>query len=205
MSSSSRSSSLPHNPRKKVKLAWMQDHVARRNSYRKRKTNLVKKMDELTKLCDVKACSIIYNPYNPEPSVWPSSDEARRLLLQFLTLPDYKQTRKHFNLEYFLKQQIVKLEGKLERAKKSKREEEIIDLIMRSANDEVLHGLKHENVLGMKCYIGRKMKEIYERGYEQTNHGYYGRMVNDPMEAKQFQEVLLDMTMDHSRVQEPPC
>ncbi|PIA25491.1 hypothetical protein AQUCO_11200002v1 [Aquilegia coerulea] len=111
MSSRSRSSSLLVSLKKKVKLTWMRDHVALKNSYRKRKNNLVKKVDEVSKLCDVKACAIIYSPYDPIPSVWPSNDEARRLILQFLTLPDNTQTKNLFNLELFLKQQIVKLGG----------------------------------------------------------------------------------------------
>ncbi|PIA34028.1 hypothetical protein AQUCO_03900138v1 [Aquilegia coerulea] len=205
MVSRSRSSSLPLNLKKKVKLAWMRDHVARKNSYRRRKNNLVKKVDELSKLCAVKACAIIYSPYDPIPSVWPSNDEAHRLFLQFLTLPDNMQTKKLFNLEFFLKEEIVKLEGKLERAEKSEHEEKMIDLIMRSANGDVLRGLKHEDVQDMECYIEQRMKEIYERGNEQPNLGYYYRMVNDPIEANQFQPVLVDMTMDHSHVQEPRC
>ncbi|PIA25490.1 hypothetical protein AQUCO_11200001v1 [Aquilegia coerulea] len=187
MSSRSRSSSssLPLNLKKKVKLAWMRDHVARKNSCRRKKNNLVKKVDELSKLCVVKACAI-YTPYDPIPSVWPSNDEARRLFLQFLTLPDNMQTEKLFNLELFLKQEIVKLEGKLERAEESEREEEMIDLIIRSVNGEVLHGLKHEDVQDMERYIEQRMKKIYERGNEQSNRGYYCRMVKDPIEANQF-------------------
>ncbi|KAF5179645.1 Agamous-like mads-box protein agl80 [Thalictrum thalictroides] len=207
MSSLSHSSSPTRKPtRKKIKLAWMPDHVARKISYRKRKNNLVKKIGELRTLCDVKACAIIYSPTDPKPYVWPSNDEARSLLIKFLSLPNFRQTKKLFNLENFLKQQIVKLEGKLERAAKSTRDEEMISLIIRSANGEILHGLKHEDVVDMEWYIEQRMMEIYERGlgYEQPILGYYGRMMIDPMEVNQVQPVM-DMEIDHHCCVQETC
>ncbi|CAN0920848.1 Agamous-like MADS-box protein AGL80 [Linum grandiflorum] len=45
--------------RKKVKLAYITNDSARKATYNKRKKGLIKKVSELSTLCDVQACAII--------------------------------------------------------------------------------------------------------------------------------------------------
>ncbi|GAU16979.1 hypothetical protein TSUD_37370 [Trifolium subterraneum] len=44
--------------RNKVKLAFISDESKRRAAYNKRKNNVIKKVTELTTLCDVPACAL---------------------------------------------------------------------------------------------------------------------------------------------------
>ncbi|PPD79706.1 hypothetical protein GOBAR_DD23359 [Gossypium barbadense] len=52
--------------RKKVKLAYITDDLARKATYKKRTKGLMKKLSELSTLCDIDACSIMYSPYESE-------------------------------------------------------------------------------------------------------------------------------------------
>ncbi|KAF5764506.1 putative transcription factor MADS-type1 family [Helianthus annuus] len=49
--------------RKKVKLAFIMNDSARKATYKKRKKGLMKKVNELSTLCGIDACVIIYSPY----------------------------------------------------------------------------------------------------------------------------------------------
>jgi hypothetical protein len=45
--------------RKKVKLAFIVDDLARKATYKKRKMGIIKKVSELTILCGIPACAVI--------------------------------------------------------------------------------------------------------------------------------------------------
>ncbi|PPS08170.1 hypothetical protein GOBAR_AA12474 [Gossypium barbadense] len=77
--------------RKKVKLAWIANNTTRRASLKKRRLGLVKKVMELTTLCGIEACLVIYSPDEQEPMVWPSQEEARRLIQKFYQVPEIKR------------------------------------------------------------------------------------------------------------------
>ncbi|KAL6135268.1 hypothetical protein ACLB2K_067496 [Fragaria x ananassa] len=66
--------------RKKVKLTYITNDSARKATFKKRKMGLMKKVRELTTLCDIDACAIIYSPYDSQPEVWPSHLGAQREL-----------------------------------------------------------------------------------------------------------------------------
>ncbi|MBA0729099.1 hypothetical protein Golax_025374 [Gossypium laxum] len=55
--------------RKKVKLAYITNDSSRKGNYRKRKKGLMRKMSELSTLCGIGACAIIYSPYESQPEV----------------------------------------------------------------------------------------------------------------------------------------
>ncbi|KAM1087895.1 hypothetical protein ACFX2B_013233 [Malus domestica] len=57
--------------RNKVKLAWIVNDNARKSSFKKRNACLVKKMSELTTLCDISAFVIVYGEDGEESTVWP--------------------------------------------------------------------------------------------------------------------------------------
>ncbi|GAU42869.1 hypothetical protein TSUD_13370 [Trifolium subterraneum] len=58
--------------RKKVKLAYITCNSKRRETFRKRKSGIMKKVSELSTLCGIEACVIIYDQNNPQAYVWPS-------------------------------------------------------------------------------------------------------------------------------------
>ncbi|KAI9177945.1 hypothetical protein LWI28_020931 [Acer negundo] len=70
--------------RKKVmKLCYIANDSTRKVTFNKRKKGLLKKVSELSILCGIDACAIVYSPYNNQPDVWPSHHEVQRIVSQF--------------------------------------------------------------------------------------------------------------------------
>ncbi|KAL5077054.1 hypothetical protein RYX36_016038 [Vicia faba] len=120
--------------RKKVKLAFIENNTARKSAYNKRKKSLVKKVDELTTLCGIDACAIIYGPYDPQPEIWPSPSGVQEVLSKFMTVPEVEQSRKMMNQESFLKQRISKSEKQLQKQRRDNREKETTMHMFRCLN-----------------------------------------------------------------------
>ena len=57
--------------RKKVKLAYITNDSARKAIFKKMK-GLMKKVSELSTLCGIDACAILYSRYDSQSEVWPS-------------------------------------------------------------------------------------------------------------------------------------
>ena len=73
--------------RKKVKLAYISNDSARKATFKKRKKGLMKKVSELSTLCGIEACAIVYSPYDAQPEVWPSPITVQLMLSQFKNMP----------------------------------------------------------------------------------------------------------------------
>jgi len=111
--------------RKRVKLAFIVNDVARKTTYNKRKKGLLKKVYEISTLCGVEACAVIYGPYEPHPAVWPSPCEAKRVLSSFREKPEAIQTKQMANQETFMNQMVLKAKDKLAKLRKDNREKEM--------------------------------------------------------------------------------
>ena len=83
--------------RKKVKLAYISNDSARKATFKKRKKGLMKKVSELSTLCGIEACAIVYSPYDAQPEVWPSPIMVQRVLARFKNMPEMEQSKKMVN------------------------------------------------------------------------------------------------------------
>lgn len=92
--------------RTKIHLAFMQNDSARKSTLKKRKIGLMKKVHELSTLCGVDACVMIYSPNNPEPDVWPSRSEAERVINKFKNMPNFEKTKKMEDQVKFSQQEV---------------------------------------------------------------------------------------------------
>ncbi|KAL6343924.1 hypothetical protein AAG906_027696 [Vitis piasezkii] len=115
--------------RKKVKLQWIMNDTTRRTTYKKRGTGLMKKVKELSLLCRVEACAIVYSPYDPQPEVWPSPMEAVRVVGEFKSRPENDQTKKGLNQENYTRQRVAKAKDQLVKQQKKNRRMEMENLI----------------------------------------------------------------------------
>ncbi|KAM7507574.1 hypothetical protein LguiA_018027 [Lonicera macranthoides] len=96
-----------------VKYEFIANERQRKQTFRKRKANLLKKLSELKTLCDVDACAVIYNN-GAEPEFWPSAQEACHVVERFDNIPTMTQTENTMNKEGMLLKNISKLEKELE-------------------------------------------------------------------------------------------
>ncbi|XP_010271052.1 PREDICTED: agamous-like MADS-box protein AGL80 [Nelumbo nucifera] len=155
-------------PRAKTQHMLIADPRVRKVTFEKRMKGLTKKLSDLSTLCGVDACAIIYSPYNKQPDVWPSLPEAQLLAARFQSLPEMEKGKKMTNQEGFLRQRISKLQEQLKRQEKENRETEINHLMYQClAGSRSLGDVN--NIVDLKdleALIGEKMNLIEERiGY----------------------------------------
>ncbi|ESQ37633.1 hypothetical protein EUTSA_v10002350mg [Eutrema salsugineum] len=136
--------------RKKVKLAFIENNSSRKATFQKRKKGILKKVKEISTLCGVTACAIIYSPYTSNPDFRIS----RRC-------PEMDQQKKMVDQETFLRQRIAKLSENLRRLEKDNREQEMIE-VMFQCWDGSLERF-HLNILDLNdlgYVIGQYQKDI---------------------------------------------
>ncbi|ESQ28667.1 hypothetical protein EUTSA_v10019731mg [Eutrema salsugineum] len=127
--------------RKKVKLAFIENNSSRKATFQKRKKGILKKVKEISTLCGVTVCAIIYSLYTSNPDVWPSTSGVRRVVSDFQT--------------------ITKLSKNLRRLEKDNREQEMIE-VMFQCWDGSLERF-HLNILDLNdlgYVIGQYQKDI---------------------------------------------
>ncbi|XP_040995118.1 agamous-like MADS-box protein AGL80 [Juglans microcarpa x Juglans regia] len=118
--------------RKKVNFAYISNDSARKATFKKRKKGLLKKMSELSTLCAIQTCAIIYSPYDPEPEVWPSPLGAQSVVARFKNMPEAEQSRKMMNQGSFLRQRITKFEEQVKKQQRENREREMTQVMYKS-------------------------------------------------------------------------
>nr|XP_004250617.1 agamous-like MADS-box protein AGL80 [Solanum lycopersicum] len=90
--------------RSKIKVELIQDHKKRMNTSVKRKASLVKKISELSILCDIKACMIIYDEGNSNCEMWPN--EVKELINVYKDQPFEGRTKRGKTLSNYFKDEI---------------------------------------------------------------------------------------------------
>ncbi|KAG1326074.1 agamous-like MADS-box protein AGL80 [Cocos nucifera] len=155
--------------RNKVKLAWIANDATRRATLKKRRKGLLKKVQELSILCGVEACAIVYGPNDRVPEVWPSPPEAARIVGRFKSMPELEQTRKMVNQEGFLRQRAVKLLEQLRKQERENREIEMKLLIREGLKGRSFDNLGIEEATCLSWMLERKVKEIYDKMDEIRN------------------------------------
>ncbi|KAF5469887.1 hypothetical protein F2P56_010445 [Juglans regia] len=150
--------------RKKVNLAYIANDSARKATFKKRKKGLLKKMSELSTLCAIQTCAIIYSPYDPEPEVWPSPLGAQSVIARFKSMPEMEQSKKMVNQESFLMQRITKAEDQLKKQQRESRELEMTQVMYKSlVGNQGLQNLGVVDLNDLGWLIEKTVEEIGER------------------------------------------
>ncbi|XP_022744469.1 agamous-like MADS-box protein AGL36 [Durio zibethinus] len=149
--------------RKKVKLAWIVNDSARRASLKKRRLGLLKKVSELTTLCGVDACLIVYSPDEIEPMVWPSHAEVQRQLGEFHKMPESERQKKMMNQETYLTDRVTKAQEQLTKYQRRNKEIEMGHLMNQIDQGKGLDELNLTELHGLTWLVEEKMKEIRKR------------------------------------------
>ncbi|CAH8383024.1 unnamed protein product [Eruca vesicaria subsp. sativa] len=146
--------------RRKVRHRLISDNSTRRVTFRKRKDGLLKKLNELTILCDLQACAIIYSDYKEGPEVWPNRTEVRVLLDQLSALPLEKQTKYMMDQKDLMNRMIQDAKKKLEKEQTHSRAMEL-GLI---ASSNVLKDADHsEDLIKAAEVVEKRISVIRER------------------------------------------
>ncbi|XP_021283082.1 agamous-like MADS-box protein AGL80 [Herrania umbratica] len=149
--------------RKKVKLAYITNDSARKATFKKRKKGLLKKVNELSTLCGIEACAIIYSPYDAQPEVWPSPAGAQRVLSEFKKMPEMEQSKKMVSQESFLRQRITKANEQLKRQCRDNREKEITQVMFQCLVGKGLQNLNMMDLNDLGWLLEQNLKDIDKR------------------------------------------
>ncbi|CAL5202663.1 unnamed protein product [Lathyrus oleraceus] len=148
--------------RRKVKLAYITNQSRRRATFRKRTKGMMKKINELSTLCGIDACAIIFDENYPEPEVWPSTTQVRSVLSRYMSLSELERSKKMLNLETYLMQTIEKAQELLKKQMEDNQKKEIANLI-----DQFIHtgeyNIGNVNLNDVTSYIDKNLKEIEKR------------------------------------------
>ncbi|KAL3849602.1 hypothetical protein ACJIZ3_011484 [Penstemon smallii] len=121
----------------------MSNNLERKISFKKRTKGLTKKVEELSTLCGVDACAIIYSQYENQPVVWPSPEVTTAMLSRYEELPDIEKSKKLVNQESFTRQRIIKMKDQLCRLQKENKRQEM-------------------KIFIYKCMVGKKKVEEFD-------------------------------------------
>ncbi|KAL4323996.1 hypothetical protein GQ457_11G031800 [Hibiscus cannabinus] len=124
--------------RRKVELDWITNQSARRASLRKRRVGLLKKVEELTTLCGIKACLVMYSPGEQEPMAWPSPDEAKELIRKFHFIPELERSKKTMTMEMYMAEQLSKVHSDLEKLNNKNMEVEAHQFMLQMHHGKML-------------------------------------------------------------------
>ncbi|KAE9594415.1 hypothetical protein Lal_00001409 [Lupinus albus] len=150
--------------RKKVKLAFIVNDASRKATYKKRKKGLMKKVGELSTLCGIDACAIIYSPYDPQPEVWPSPIGVQRVLAKFRRMPELEQSKKMVNQDSFLRQRILKTKEQVKKQSKDNREKEITQVMFQCLSaGKILPNISMVDLNDLAWLIDQNLKDINRR------------------------------------------
>ncbi|XP_058783829.1 agamous-like MADS-box protein AGL80 [Vicia villosa] len=151
--------------RKKVKLAFIENNTARKTTYNKRKKGLLKKVDEISTLCGIDACAIVYGPYDPQPEIWPSPSGVEKVLTKFKAVPEFDQSRRMVDQESFLKQRIGKAEKQLKRQWADNKEKETTMLMFQclNAGNVEQNDMSMDVLKDLSCIIDHNLRKIGRR------------------------------------------
>ncbi|XP_073158264.1 agamous-like MADS-box protein AGL80 [Henckelia pumila] len=150
--------------RKKVKLSFITNDSSRKATYKKRKKGLMKKVSELSTLCGIDACAIVYSPYESMPEVWPADPRAaQRVIAQFRRVPEMEQSKKMVNQESFIRGRIAKAAEQIKKLQKDNREKEITHLMYQCLTGKGLQGLAVPELNDMGWLLDQNLKEIGKR------------------------------------------
>lgn len=171
--------------RKKVTLAFITNDSERKASYKKRKKGLIKKVSELSTLCGVDACAIIYSQYDAVPEVWPSPLAAQAILARFRKLSDMDQSRKMVNQETFTRQRIKKAAEQLRRLRRENTCRELEAFMFRCIRGGAsLDGCTLPDPAEMGWVIGQTLRDIKAR-MEAIEADHRRRMAAGPAAAEE--------------------
>lgn len=101
----------------------------------------MKKVKEVTILCDVKACMILFSLNEEEPIVWPSVEKTRDLLDNFFSLPEIEKKKKRDEYRVILEGEDREVHQQLMKTQK-KNMNYVIDQLMRQLH----HGHRIEDL-----------------------------------------------------------
>ncbi|KAK6803510.1 hypothetical protein RDI58_001294 [Solanum bulbocastanum] len=156
--------------RKKVKLAFMENDIERKVSYRKRQKGFLTKAHELNTLCDVELATLVNSPYHNEPEAFPNHEAATGIFTKFIDLPEEKKSKNMKTHENITAKRIEKIEKELEKVRKENKKMEYTNQMYGLLNGEEMPNSMHPEDLNNLCYVINKNLKLINDGIKAKTH-----------------------------------
>ncbi|XP_019085613.1 PREDICTED: MADS-box transcription factor PHERES 2-like [Camelina sativa] len=165
------------NMRRKTKYSLIEDEASRKRSFIKRKKGMMKKLAQLSTLCDIKTCAVIYSPYNPDPEAWPSREGAEKVISDFMEVPMDDRNKRSFDQERFLRVRIAKEEAKLQKMRTGNQNFEIQNIMFGCLKGEIdVHKLGEKDIQDLNSFIDTYINKLTCRQNLMENGGSSSRL-----------------------------
>ncbi|KAB2632067.1 agamous-like MADS-box protein AGL80 [Pyrus ussuriensis x Pyrus communis] len=120
-------------------------------------------MSEITTLCDVEACAVVYGQNDTQPEVWPFPSGVQSTYAKLREMPSMEQTKKQLNMETFLRQRIDKTREQLRKQKKENRKKEMSILMSQCLTGRSLQDLNMGDLNDLGWVVYHTVKEINKK------------------------------------------
>ncbi|RZR89169.1 hypothetical protein BHM03_00016842 [Ensete ventricosum] len=154
--------------RSKVRLSWIVNDSTRRATLKKRRKGLLKKVQELSILCGVDACAVVYAQNEHQPQMWPSPPETARIMTRFKNSSQIERTRKMIDQDSFLHQRVVKLMEQLRRLQSENKEIRITKLLCEGLLGRDFDDLSIDDASALTWMAEAKLRMVYEKREEDS-------------------------------------
>jgi len=147
-----------------VQLTFIANNSDRKASYIKRKKSLLKKTEEISTLCGVEACTIVYGPYAPVPDVWTSKSGVQNVVEKFRNTCEHN--KKMATQESFLSERIAKGREKMKKHVRSNQEKEMTMFMfqcLKNGRVELLNNLTPDDLNVLSSVIDSKLRDINKK------------------------------------------
>ncbi|XP_071722406.1 agamous-like MADS-box protein AGL80 [Rutidosis leptorrhynchoides] len=156
--------------RRRLKLGWIPVGSARNASLRKRREGLMKKVKELSILCDVQAFVIIYSPNERIPLGWPSPHEIHGMYFsRFINVPEARRDKFKVDQEKSLEDRLLKTKEHLARIYKDNKKMEMSQLMLEVTGNS-FQGIEKlddiNEICGLLWLLDEMSKEVTKAAVE---------------------------------------
>jgi SRF-type transcription factor (DNA-binding and dimerisation domain) len=149
--------------RKKIKLQFISNNAVRRSALKKRQRGLIKKLREISILCGVDTCGIVYSPEGGDPEVWPQPEIVRHILTTFYNLPEPERTRKMTNHLAFMEERVATLRDKVVKRDNENDKLEVRAILYESYSGHDFGGLGDYYLWAVGAALDELITKVYAR------------------------------------------
>ncbi|XP_060190511.1 transcription factor CAULIFLOWER-like [Lycium barbarum] len=149
--------------RRKIGMELIKNERSRNLTYQKRKKGLEKKADELSTLCQVKLCMIIYAPKHSDKqqeetvTIWPEKDTVRSLIESYRGRSDDDRRLRTHDLSFYFKDLARKVEIESAKLRKSNHEAKY------PTWDQLYDNLSTDQLKQLTALLGAKIEVTKQR------------------------------------------
>ncbi|KAL6896926.1 hypothetical protein ACP4OV_007498 [Aristida adscensionis] len=152
--------------RKEVVMRRIAHGPTRRATYKKRRKGLIKKAGEFATLCAVDTALVVYGEGQSEPVVWPSPEEAARVMNRFRAVPDMGRYKHMHDTASLMKQQIERMKARVRKLQQGSSEREKKLLLIQALGGRLPGGgvqdLTPEQLSSLGWMVGKHQKALHK-------------------------------------------